>query len=85
MVTVESETGSGELKAVVTERARPGFVTAEYGFGGTSSITSREGSKGGADAADGMNTMALHGKQMDPITGQVDRHIAVEVTLAGGE
>jgi thiosulfate reductase/polysulfide reductase chain A len=85
MVTVESETGSGELKAIVTERARPGFVTAEYGFGGTSSITSREDSMGGADAADGMNTMALHSKQMDPITGQVDRHIAVEVTLAGGE
>ncbi|AKH97190.1 molybdopterin-containing oxidoreductase family protein [Halanaeroarchaeum sulfurireducens] len=75
MVTVESETGSGELMAVVSERARPGFVTAEYGFGETSATPDGEG----------MNTMTLHHKQMDPITGQVDRHIAVEVTSSGGD
>ncbi|MEF8831693.1 MAG: molybdopterin-dependent oxidoreductase, partial [Halobacteriales archaeon] len=85
MVAVESENGSGELMAVVTERARPGFVTAEYGFGDASAITSREDGKGSADAADGMNTMTLHKKQMDPITGQVDRHLAVEVTPSGGD
>ncbi|MGM0372310.1 MAG: molybdopterin-containing oxidoreductase family protein [Halobacteriota archaeon] len=75
MVRVESRTGSGELMAVVSERARPGFVTAEYGFGESSATPDGEG----------MNTMTLHDKQMDPITGQVDRHIAVEVEPAGGE
>ncbi|MFT4922122.1 MAG: thiosulfate reductase/polysulfide reductase chain A [Haloarculaceae archaeon] len=85
MVAVESATGNGELMAVVSERCRPGFVTAEYGFGETSAITSGEDSQGAADAADGMNTMALHDTQMDPITGQVDRHIAVDVSPSGGD
>ncbi|AOW80523.1 molybdopterin oxidoreductase [Halodesulfurarchaeum formicicum] len=75
MVTVESKTGSGELMAHVTENARPGFVTAEYGFGETSATPDGEG----------MNTMTLHDKQMDPITGQVDRHIAVDVKPEGGD
>jgi thiosulfate reductase/polysulfide reductase chain A len=75
MVTVESETGTGEVMAVVTERARPGFVTSQYGFGESSATPDGEG----------MNTMMLHDKQMDPITGQVDRHIAVDVSPAGGE
>ncbi len=83
MVSIESETGSGTLKAVVTERIRPEFVVAEYGFGETSAITSAEEKRD--DEADGMNTMNLHSKQMDPITGQVDRHIAVDVSPAGGD
>ncbi|MFW6383913.1 MAG: molybdopterin-containing oxidoreductase family protein [Halodesulfurarchaeum sp.] len=98
MVSVESADGEGTLMAHVTERVRPGFVTAEYGFGSTSSITSRgpedadadeyceeDSRKGGPEDADGMNTMMLHTDQMEPITGQVDRHIAVDVSPAGGE
>ena len=69
MVTIESETGGGELMAHVTELIRPGFVTSEYGFGAGSAQQDYEG----------MNTMKLHAEQMDPITGQPDRHIAVEV------
>ncbi|MFW6018136.1 MAG: molybdopterin dinucleotide binding domain-containing protein, partial [Halapricum sp.] len=83
MVRIESKTGSGELMAVVTQRARPGFVTAEYGFGQTSAITTGEDER--ENPADGMNTMMLHDMQMDPITGQVDRHIAVDVAPAGGD
>jgi thiosulfate reductase/polysulfide reductase chain A len=85
IVTVESTDGEGTLMVHVTERIQPGFVTAEYGFGSTSSITSTEEGQGGADEADGMNTMMLHTKQMDPITGQPDRHLAVEVTPTGGD
>ena len=85
MVTVQSADGEGTLMAHLTERVQPGLVTAEYGFGATSSITSRESGTGGPEEADGMNTMMLHTDQMDPITGQVDRHIAVEVTPAGGD
>ena len=69
MVTVESATGRGELMAHVTELIRPGFVTSEYGFGDGSAQQDYEG----------MNTMKLHAEQMDPITGQPDRHVAVEV------
>jgi thiosulfate reductase/polysulfide reductase chain A len=85
IVTVESADGEGSLKAHVTERVQPGFVTAEYGFGSTSSITSTASDKGGPEEAEGLNTMMLHTDQMEPITGQVDRHIAVEVSPAGGE
>jgi len=73
MVTVESKTGGGELMAHVTELIKPGVVTSEYGFGEGSTQQDYEG----------LNTMKLHETQMDPITGQVDRHIAVDVT--GGE
>ncbi len=73
MVTVESETGSGELMAYITEQCRPGFVTTVYGFGEDSTQPDGEG----------MNSMNVHKKQMDPITGQPDRHVAVEVE--GGE
>ena len=73
MVTIESETGGGELMAHVTEQIKPGVVTSEYGFG--------EGST--QEDYEGLNTMKLHDTQMDPITGQVDRHIAVAVN--GGE
>lgn len=74
-VVVESKTGSGELVAHVTENTRPGFITAEYGFGESSATPDGEG----------MNTMTLHHTQMDPITGQVDRHIPVEITRGGGD
>ena len=73
MVTLESEAGSGELMAYVSERTQPGFVTAEYGFG-EGSIQHDE---------EGMNTMKIHEKQMDPITGQPDRHVAVDVRKGG--
>ncbi|MEF8894547.1 molybdopterin-containing oxidoreductase family protein [Halodesulfurarchaeum sp.] len=85
MVSIESADGEGTLMAHLTERVQPGFVTSEYGFGSTSSITSRESGRGSDDAADGMNTMMLHTDQMDPITGQPDRHIAVDVTPTGGD
>ncbi|WP_418282624.1 molybdopterin-dependent oxidoreductase [Halorubrum sp. DTA98] len=75
MVRLESETGHGELMAYVSERTQPGFITAEYGFG--------EGSLRPDD--EGMNTMLLHDKQMDPITGQPDRHVAADVTKVGGD
>ena len=75
MVTVESETGSGELMAYVSERTRPGFITTEYGFG--------EGSV--QQDEEGMNSMKVHEKQMDPITGQPDRHVAVDVYKGGGD
>ena len=75
MVRLESETGSGELMAYVSERTQPGFITAEYGFG--------EGSLRPDD--EGMNTMLIHDKQMDPITGQPDRHVAADVTQVGGD
>ncbi len=69
MVTVESETGAGELMAYVSERTQPGFVTTVYGYG--------EGSLRPDD--EGMNSMKVHDTQMDPITGQPDRHVAVDV------
>ena len=74
-VRLESETGSGELMAYVSERTQPGFITSEYGFG--------EGSLRPDD--EGMNTMLIHDKQMDPITGQPDRHVASDVTKVGGD
>ncbi|MEF8779399.1 MAG: molybdopterin-dependent oxidoreductase [Haloferacaceae archaeon] len=73
MVTVQSETGEGELMAYVSERTKPGFVTATYGFGEGSVQSDNEG----------MNSMKVHGKQMDPISGQPDRHIAVDVAPGG--
>ncbi|WP_259535950.1 molybdopterin-dependent oxidoreductase [Halalkaliarchaeum sp. AArc-CO] len=73
MVRIESATGEGELMAYVSERTKPGFVTATYGFGEGSVQPDREG----------MNTMKLHEKQMDPISGQPDRHIAVDVAPGG--
>lgn len=73
VVRVESATGEGELMAYVSERTRPGFVTATYGFGEGSTQPDEEG----------LNTMKLHEKQMDPISGQPDRHIAVDVAPGG--
>ena len=73
MVQVESETGDGELMAYVSERTKPGFVTMEYGFGEGSVQPDNEG----------MNSMKVHAKQMDPISGQPDRHVAVDVKPGG--
>ena len=66
-VTVESPHGEGELVAYVSERTRPGFITAEFGFGE------------GNSHDEGMNTMSVHDTQADPVSSQVDRHLAVEV------
>ncbi len=73
MVTVESPAGSGELMAYVSERTRPGFTTAEFGFGT------------GNSHEEGMNTMLVHDDQHDPISSQPDRHLAVEVSANGGD
>ena len=75
MVEVASETGSGELMAYVSGATRRGFTTTVYGFG-PGSVQPEE---------EGMNSMDVHSKQMDPITGQVARHIAVDVAPTGGE
>ena len=71
MVTVETPAGEGELMAYVSERTRPGFVTAEFGFGS------------GNSHEEGMNTMIVHDGQTDPISSQVDRHMAAEVRSGG--
>ncbi len=71
MVTVESPTGEGELMAYVSERTPPGFVTTEFGFGD------------GNPHDEGMNSMIVHDGQTDPLSSQVDRHLAVDVT--GGD
>ncbi|EMA41004.1 molybdopterin-containing oxidoreductase family protein [Halobiforma nitratireducens] len=73
MVTVETPTGSGELMAYVSERTRPGFATAEFGFGT------------GTGHEEGTNTMMLHDGQFDPISSQVDRHMPGEVRKNGGD
>ncbi|MFP9061363.1 molybdopterin-dependent oxidoreductase [Natrialbaceae archaeon A-chndr2] len=73
MVTVATEKGDGEVMAYVSERTPPGFVTAEFGFGQ------------GNSKEDGMNTMIVHDGQTDPISSQVDRHIAAEVRKTGGD
>ncbi|MGM0372711.1 MAG: molybdopterin-containing oxidoreductase family protein [Halobacteriota archaeon] len=79
MVTVEGKHGSVRLMAHVTEGIVPGTVTMAYGFG--------EGSVQPDDGGiDGANSMKLNtGDQIDPITGQIDRHLAVQVAPAGGE
>ena len=73
VVAVESDAGDGELMAYVSERTPPGFVTTEFGFGE------------GNPHEEGMNSMIVHGEQMDPLSSQVDRHVAVEVTKEGGD
>ena len=67
VVTVETAAGEGELMAYVSERTPPGFITAEFGFGT------------GNAHEEGMNTMIVHDGQTDPISSQVDRHIAADV------
>ncbi len=74
MVTVESPAGSIELMAYVTEGIRPGFVTTNLGWGKGSVAPNEVGG----------NSMVLHNaRQLDPISGQVDRHIKVEVAKGG--
>ena len=77
MVTIGSEHGETELMAVVTEGIRPGAVSVEpYGFG-RGSIHPDE---------DGANNMLLNSPdQIDPISGEIDRHLAISVTKLGGE
>ncbi|MFC7045566.1 molybdopterin-dependent oxidoreductase [Halobacteriaceae archaeon GCM10025711] len=76
MVSVSSAVGEMELMALVTEAVRPGtVVVTPYGFGEDSIQPDQEGG----------NNMLLHGETIEPISGMVDRHVAVEVTASGGE
>ncbi len=74
-VTVETAAAEGDEPAMayVSERTPPGFVTAEFGFGT------------GNSHEEGMNTMWVHDTQHDPVSSQVDRHLAAEVRPAGGD
>ncbi len=76
-VTIASDHGEAELMAVVTEGIRPGAVSVEpYGFG-RGSIQPDE---------DGANNMLLNRPdQIDPISGEIDRHLAISVNRSGGE
>ncbi len=76
VVTVRAVAGASvALMAHVTESVRPGVVVATpYGFGEDSVQPNEEGA----------NTMLLDTGAAEPISGMVDRHLAVEVT-AGGE
>jgi len=77
MVEIEGKHGSAELMAAVTEGIRPGAVSVEpYGFG-RGSIQPDE---------DGANNMLLNPPgRIDPVSGQIDRHLAVEVRKTGGD
>ncbi|MFB6133681.1 MAG: molybdopterin-dependent oxidoreductase [Halanaeroarchaeum sp.] len=77
MVTIESPNGQATLMAKVTEGIVPGTVNvAPYGFG-RGSVQPDE---------DGANNMRLNAPdQFDPVSGQIDRHLAIEVSAAGGE
>lgn len=77
MVTIESESGETELMAKVTERIVPGTASVEpYGFGEGSIHRDEEGG----------NNMKLNAPdQYDPATGQIDRHLGIEVRRSGGE
>jgi thiosulfate reductase/polysulfide reductase chain A len=77
MVTIESPHGSDDLMAKVTEGIVPGTVNVEpYGFG-TGSVQPDE---------EGANNMILNTEtSYDPVSGQIDRHLAIEVRPAGGD
>lgn len=77
MVQITSPAGEGELMAAVSEGIVPGTVeVTPYGFGRGSVQPDEEGA----------NNMFLNSaEQIDPVTGQIDRHIAIEVAPAGGE
>jgi thiosulfate reductase/polysulfide reductase chain A len=77
MVTLASQAGETDLMAKVTERIVPGTASVEpYGFG--------EGSIQRDEA--GGNNMKLNAPdQYDPASGQIDRHLGIEVRHAGGE
>ncbi len=77
MVTIATEHGEAELMAAVTEGIRPGTVSVEpYGFGRGSIQPDEEGA----------NNMLLNSPdQIDPVSGQIDRHLPVQVTRNGGD
>jgi anaerobic selenocysteine-containing dehydrogenase len=77
MVTIESSYGSAELMAKVTEGITPGTVNVEpYGFGAGSVHPDEEGA----------NNMRLNDPtQFDPVSGQIDRHLGVQVSKSGGD
>ena len=87
MVEIRSEHGADELMAAVTEGIRPGTVSVEpYGFG-RGSIQDTGGAERDKEAdAEGANNMLLNRPdQIDPISGEIDRHIAIQVAPTGGE
>jgi thiosulfate reductase/polysulfide reductase chain A len=77
MVTIESPDGATELMAKVTEGIVPGTVNVlPYGFGAGSIQPDEEGG----------NNMKLNNEdQYDPVSGQIDRHLGIEVRKTGGE
>jgi thiosulfate reductase/polysulfide reductase chain A len=76
VVTVESKHGEVSLMAHVTEGIVPGTVAMAYGFGAASTQPNEEGA----------NSMMLNsGDQIDPINGQIDRHLAVSVSRGGDD
>jgi thiosulfate reductase/polysulfide reductase chain A len=82
VVEVATDHGEAELMAAVTEGIRPGAVSVEpYGFG-RGSIAPENGD----GERDGANNMILNAPdQIDPVSGQVDRHLAVQVRKTGGD
>jgi thiosulfate reductase/polysulfide reductase chain A len=77
MVTIESRNGSTELMAKVTEGIVPGTANVEpYGFGRGSIQPDEEGG----------NNMELNAPdQYDQVSGQIDRHLGIEVRKTGGD
>ncbi|MEF8821515.1 MAG: molybdopterin dinucleotide binding domain-containing protein [Halovenus sp.] len=77
MVTIATEHGEVEVMAAVTEGIRPGAVSVEpYGFGRGSIQPD----------GDGANNMLLNKpEQIDPVSGEIDRHLAVQVRPSGGD
>jgi thiosulfate reductase/polysulfide reductase chain A len=77
MVRVESRNGETEVMAKVTEGIVPGTVNVEpYGFGRGSVQPDEEGG----------NNMELNAPdQHDPVSGQIDRHLGVDVRKNGGD
>ena len=77
MVSIESPNGQAELMANVSEGIVPGTVdVTPYGFGRGSVQTDEEGA----------NNMQLNSpEQYDLASGQIDRHLAIEVSPSGGE
>jgi thiosulfate reductase/polysulfide reductase chain A len=86
MVRIASEHGEAELMAAVTAGIRPGTVSVEpYGFGRGSIQDTGETRDKEADEHGANNMLLNRPDQIDPISGEIDRHIAISVTKTGGE
>ena len=75
-VRVESPDGHVELVAHVYEGVRPGWLFAVSGFGAYSLAPDEAGAN--------MMTMNTE-RHVEPVSGQVDRNLPVEVSRVGGE